>query len=118
MSDPLPKGSESALAPRWDATNSVRLCANCEDEQGISAGADARDYACAACGQHDAPYVYPALSHHESVELARDELRTALDGMASRVMMFGGIQRSERGEFWIARDDVLRLISEVRDAEQ
>lgn len=54
-------GVPAGVADKYDATNSVRLCAKCEDECGVSAGADAGDRACACCGQHDAPHVYPAL---------------------------------------------------------
>lgn len=45
----------------FDATNSVRLCADCEDEYGVSAGADRGDTACSVCGQHAAAFVYPAI---------------------------------------------------------
>jgi hypothetical protein len=45
--------------PEYDATNAVRLCDRCEEESGVSAGADAGDRACSICGSHDAPHVYP-----------------------------------------------------------
>jgi hypothetical protein len=32
--------------------------------------------------------------------------------IGERVMTFGGFQRTERGEFWVARDDVMRLLAE------
>jgi hypothetical protein len=60
----------------WDATNSVRLCDRCEAEQGISAGADKGDTACAACGAHEANHVYPAIDRG-AVEALRDLMRAA-----------------------------------------
>lgn len=34
------------------------------------------------------------------------------DRIVTRLMTFGGFQRTERGEFWVSRDDVLRLLDE------
>lgn len=47
----------------------------------------------------------------------RDRLHEALQMMEQRVMAFGGFQRAEKGEFWISRDDVLRLIAEALNGE-
>lgn len=49
-----------------DATNSMRLCDRCEDESGVSAGADAGDRACSVCGCDHAPHVYVALTEREA----------------------------------------------------
>jgi hypothetical protein len=62
--------TENAPYGDWDATNSVRLCHRCEEEQGVTAGADPGDTACAACGQHDAPHVYPHLTTRDATILA------------------------------------------------
>jgi len=58
----------------FDATNSVRLCDSCELEQGASAGADAGDRACAACGQHRAPNIYVGLAEHDRLRLALERI--------------------------------------------
>lgn len=52
--------ADAVEADHYDATNSVRLCNRCEDESGVTAGADKGDRACAVCGQHAAPHIYPA----------------------------------------------------------
>lgn len=41
-----------------------------------------------------------------------DSYRDALLSVAARVMTFGGFQRTDRGEFWISRDSVIRCIDE------
>lgn len=37
--------------------------------------------------------------------------------IVKRLMTFGGFQRTERGEFWVSRDDVLRLLEEEFGAD-
>jgi hypothetical protein len=39
-------------------------------------------------------------------------LRDVTDVFRERIMRFGGMQRTPQGEFWISRDDVLRLLDE------
>jgi hypothetical protein len=60
---------------RWHCANAVLLCDRCEDEQGVTAGADAGDTACSACGQERAPHIYPALAE---VERLREAITYAL----------------------------------------
>jgi hypothetical protein len=63
------------------------------------------------------PHALDIVHNHDSMTVKVEavgapSLREA-DVLRQRLMTFGGFQRTERGEFWVSRDDVLRLISEV-----
>ncbi len=81
------------MSDHWDANNSVRLCDHCEDEQGVAAGADAGGRACAACGQHDAPHVYPMLAE---LGWLRQALAVAADDLDKAANQFDGMRESQR----------------------
>lgn len=62
----------------FDASNAVRLCGRCEQESGVSAGADVGDRACAVCGSHEAPHIYPLLGTVPVVLVDVQEVAEAL----------------------------------------
>jgi RecJ-like exonuclease len=65
----------------FDASNSVRLCDRCNDEQGAGA-ADPGDMACAACGFREAPHIYvPASSPLPAGGLSEEEVAAAVNAI-------------------------------------
>jgi len=99
-------GEPATVLPQYDATNSVRLCNRCEQESGLSAGADRGDCACAVCGGHHAEHIYPALS----LITERDRYREALELIAQHAALDfveRGVAEAERYE--IIACDALEL---------
>jgi hypothetical protein len=69
-------------------------------------------YRCPGCEQHPCDCTCDPVDDLERL-VREDERINVADIIRCRVLTFGGMNRSS-GDRWISRDDVLRLLDEVR----